>query len=77
MILNLTEKFLREGTVDNLWAGSTGTVRVVAVNACLTAPEASAGRLLSLLDQLRPPDAGALPDWVYILVRCWERHGVC
>ncbi|KAF0313086.1 Nucleic-acid-binding protein from mobile element jockey [Amphibalanus amphitrite] len=37
--------------------------RVVAVNACLTAPEASAGRLLSLLDQLRPPDAGALPDW--------------
>ncbi|KAF0290799.1 hypothetical protein FJT64_011063 [Amphibalanus amphitrite] len=38
--------------------------RVVAVNACLTAPEGSAGRLLSLLDQLRPPDAGALPDWV-------------
>ena len=26
-ILSLTEKFLREGTVDNLWAGSTGTVR--------------------------------------------------
>ncbi|KAF0305626.1 hypothetical protein FJT64_002526 [Amphibalanus amphitrite] len=37
--------------------------RVVAVNACRTAPEGSAGRLLSLLDQLRLPDAGALPDW--------------
>ncbi|KAF0295436.1 hypothetical protein FJT64_006992 [Amphibalanus amphitrite] len=36
---------------------------VVAVNACRTAPEGSAGRLLSLLDQLRLPDAGALPDW--------------
>ncbi|KAF0310588.1 hypothetical protein FJT64_018450 [Amphibalanus amphitrite] len=38
-------------------------VQVVAVNACRTAPEGSAGRLLSLLDQLRLPDAGALPDW--------------
>ncbi|KAF0306553.1 hypothetical protein FJT64_021959 [Amphibalanus amphitrite] len=36
---------------------------VVAVNACRTAPEGSAGRVLSLLDQLRLPDAGALPDW--------------
>ncbi|XP_043245091.1 ras GTPase-activating-like protein IQGAP1 [Amphibalanus amphitrite] len=36
---------------------------VAAVNACLAAPDASAGRLLALLDQLRPPDAGALPHW--------------
>ncbi|KAF0306754.1 hypothetical protein FJT64_002374 [Amphibalanus amphitrite] len=42
---------------------SSSSPLVVAVNACLTAPEGSAGRLLSLLDQLRPPDAGALPDW--------------
>ena len=26
-ILSLTEKFIREGTVDNLWEGSTGTTR--------------------------------------------------
>ncbi|KAF0307064.1 hypothetical protein FJT64_021535 [Amphibalanus amphitrite] len=51
-------------------SGTTGykpknpdTVRVVAVNTCRTAPEGSAGRVLSLLDQLRLPDAGALPDW--------------
>ena len=26
-ILSLTEKFIREGAVDNLWVGSTGTTR--------------------------------------------------
>ncbi|KAF0313089.1 hypothetical protein FJT64_001674 [Amphibalanus amphitrite] len=49
--------------IDQSIFGAFIRVMVVAVNACLTAPEGSAGRLLSLLDQLRPPDAGALPDW--------------
>ncbi|KAF0299452.1 hypothetical protein FJT64_027783 [Amphibalanus amphitrite] len=50
----------------HLWdvsAENAHVYQVVAVNACRTAPEGSAGRLLSLLDQLRLPDAGALPDW--------------
>ncbi|KAF0312489.1 hypothetical protein FJT64_016765 [Amphibalanus amphitrite] len=49
-------------TAQNRGVSPDGSV-VVAVNACRTAPEGSAGRLLSLLDQLRLPDAGALPDW--------------
>ncbi|KAF0297624.1 hypothetical protein FJT64_004917 [Amphibalanus amphitrite] len=49
--------------IDQSIFGAFIRVMVVAVNACLTAPEGSAGRLLSLLDQLRPLDAGALPDW--------------
>ncbi|KAF0296273.1 hypothetical protein FJT64_006204 [Amphibalanus amphitrite] len=49
--------------IDQSIFGAFIRVMVVAVNACLTAPEGSAGRLLSLLDQLRPPDTGALPDW--------------
>ncbi|KAF0306550.1 hypothetical protein FJT64_021959 [Amphibalanus amphitrite] len=49
--------------IDQSIFGAFIRVMVVAVNACRTAPEGSAGRLLSLLDQLRLPDAGALPDW--------------
>ncbi|KAF0290798.1 hypothetical protein FJT64_011062 [Amphibalanus amphitrite] len=63
--------------IDQSIFGAFIRVMVVAVNACLTAPEGSAGRLLSLLDQLRPPDAGALPDWGLHPGTSRERHGVC
>ncbi|KAF0309009.1 hypothetical protein FJT64_019814 [Amphibalanus amphitrite] len=55
-------KRVKVETAQNRGVSPDGSV-VVAVNACRTAPEGSAGRLLSLLDQLRLPDAGALPDW--------------
>ncbi|KAF0313092.1 hypothetical protein FJT64_001676 [Amphibalanus amphitrite] len=59
--------------IDQSIFGAFIRVMVVAVNACLTEPEGSAGRLLSLLDQLRPPDAGALPDWGRAAPQRWGR----